>query len=208
MSVSKIIFHSIPPYLNSKSRMFILTETFHYIWGVGLWWHFMVMNGNLCIECYWVVFKFCCINWFLAHASVLTVLFIAMNSIRRKNDKGAAAVQHFYCVLVFIHAGAGRSAKLLFVVHAFMHVWGIKALNWEVQKRALFKLGAIYLSLHKFCSQWRAFYTHTWLSASAWSLHWYEHALNKFLFSTSSFKSECPSIYIHICMQIQESPVY
>ena len=38
------------------------------------------MNGNLCIEFYGVVFKFCCIYCLLVHTSVSAMLFVAMNS--------------------------------------------------------------------------------------------------------------------------------
>ena len=43
------------------------------------------MNGNLFIEFYGVVFKFCCIYCLLVHTIVSAVLFVAMNSTGKKD---------------------------------------------------------------------------------------------------------------------------
>ena len=57
LSVSRTSFHYIPLYLNVITKKFTITGKSCLLWGIDLWRHFIVMNGNFCIEFHAVVFK-------------------------------------------------------------------------------------------------------------------------------------------------------
>ena len=60
-SISNITFLLIPLYLNIITSKFTVPEKSCSLLRQGLYYHFIVVNGNLCLKFFGVVFKFCCI---------------------------------------------------------------------------------------------------------------------------------------------------
>ena len=104
--------HSLLAYLNIISRSYTVTKKAVYF-------------PDLLIELSGVVFNFCRIYWLLARTSGFAVLFVVANCAR---ENGSRRCSYDATIARRINVCAGGLAKLVFVTHVFVRVWGLETL--------------------------------------------------------------------------------
>ena len=81
--------------------------------------------SDLLIELSGVVFNFCRIYWLLARTSGFAALFVVANCAR---ENGNRSCSYGATIARRINVCAGGLAKLVFVTHVFVRVWGLETL--------------------------------------------------------------------------------